>query len=78
MLLPCCSQKLKSNAYRANPRFTTQAEQEVLDAIKSYAVVSLAASVLRTAGCGVDVEMLYMTILMSTFMIIIDIIILHE
>ena len=47
-LLACCSQELKSSVERANPAIATQTEAEVLVAIKRHAVVSVAASVLRT------------------------------
>ena len=47
-LLACCSQELKSSVERANPAIATQTEAEVLAAIKRHAVVSVAASVLRT------------------------------
>ena len=46
--LACCNQDLKSNIERANPTITTKGEAEVLAAIKRHAVVSVAASVLRT------------------------------
>ena len=47
-LLSCCSSDLKSNVEKANPTISTQTEVEVLAAIKRHAVVSVAASVLRT------------------------------
>ena len=47
-LLACCSPELKSNVERANPAIATKPELEVLAAIKRHAVVSVAASVLRT------------------------------
>ena len=47
-LLACCSADLKSSVERANPTITTQSEEDVLSAIKWHAVVSVAASVLRT------------------------------
>ena len=47
-LLSCCSSDLKSNVEKANPTISTQTEVEVLASIKRHAVVSVAASVLRT------------------------------
>ena len=47
-LLACCSADLKSSVESANPTITTQVEADVLAAIKRHAVVSVAASVLRT------------------------------
>ena len=47
-LLACCSSELKSSVERADPTITTKSEVEVLAAIKRHAVVSVAASVLRT------------------------------
>ena len=47
-LLSCCSADLKSSVERANPTITTKGEADVLAAIKRHAVVSVAASVLRT------------------------------
>ena len=47
-LLACCSSDLKSSVEKANPTITTKSETEVLAAIKRHAVVSVAASVLRT------------------------------
>ena len=47
-LLSCCSSDLKSNVEKANPIISTHTEVEVLAAIKRHAVVSVAASVLRT------------------------------
>ena len=47
-LLGCCSPELKSNVERANPTIATQPEADVLAVIKRHAVISMAASVLRT------------------------------
>ena len=47
-LLACCDQDLKSSVEKANPNITAQDETAVLAAIKRHAVVSVAASVLRT------------------------------
>ena len=47
-LLACCSAELKASVERADPTITTKSETEVLAAIKRHAVVSVAASVLRT------------------------------
>ena len=47
-LMACCSADLKSSVERADPTITTKSEAEVLAAIKRHAVVSVAASVLRT------------------------------
>ena len=47
-LLGCCSPELKSNVERANPTIATQPEADVLAVIKRHAVISMAASVLRS------------------------------
>ena len=47
-LLACCSAELKSSVERANPTIMSKTESEVMAAIKRHAVVSVAASVLRT------------------------------
>ena len=47
-LLACCSQELKESVEKADPTISTQSEAAVLTAIKRHAVVSVAASVLRT------------------------------
>ena len=47
-LLACCSSELKASVERANPTLTSKSEDDVLAAIKRHAVVSVAASVLRT------------------------------
>ena len=47
-LLACCSAELKSSVERADPAITTKSERDVLAAMKRHAVISVAASVLRT------------------------------
>ena len=51
-LLACCNQDLKSSVERADPNITSKPEGDVLAAIKRHAVISVAASVLRTELFG--------------------------
>jgi len=51
-LLACCSPELKASVERSNPNITTKTEADVLAAIKRHAVISVAASVLRTELLG--------------------------
>ena len=51
-LLACCNPDLKSSVERADPRITSKSETDVLKEIKRHAVISVAASVLRTELFG--------------------------
>ena len=51
-LLACCSPELKASVERSNPHITKKPEANVLAAIKRHAVISVAASVLRTELLG--------------------------
>lgn len=47
-LMACCDPDLKSSIEKSDPGITGQSETAVLAAIKRHAVISVAASVLRT------------------------------